>query len=72
MERGLWTGPAAGVLVVGGTAALLLAVLLPETRPANLFGGLGLVLLAAALDSWARWIRRRSAPAPRARVALPR
>ncbi|MGY1824515.1 hypothetical protein [Geodermatophilus sp. SYSU D00079] len=71
MERGLWTGPAAGVLAIGGATALLLAVLLPETRPANLVGGLGLVLLAAALECWAHWSRRRSA-APRTRVALPR
>jgi hypothetical protein len=65
-------GPAAGVLVVGGVTALLLAVLLPETRPANVLGGLGLVLVAAALDSWARWTRRRSTGAVPARVALPR
>ena len=63
-------GPAAGVLVVGGVTALLLAVLLPETRPANLFGGLGLVLVAAALDTWARWTRRRGATAAPARVVL--
>jgi hypothetical protein len=58
----MWTGPATGVLLVGGMTALLFALLLPETRPSGLVGGMGMVLIAAVIDLYARRGRRRSTP----------
>ncbi|NEK57871.1 hypothetical protein GCU56_08300 [Geodermatophilus sabuli] len=61
MERAMWAGPATVVLVVGGMAVLLFALVLPETRPSGLVFGTGLVLVGAVLDLCARVGRRRGA-----------
>jgi hypothetical protein len=61
VQRETWAVPAACVLAVGSTLKLLYAVLLPETRPATLVGGIGLVVLAVALAGYAL-LRRRGHP----------
>ena len=61
MQRVMWAAPAACVLAIGGTAKLLHAVFLPETRPVTLVGGAGFVLVALALGLSALW-RRRGQP----------
>ncbi|MGY1703712.1 hypothetical protein ACI79C_03995 [Geodermatophilus sp. SYSU D00697] len=64
METGTWVGPVAAVLAVGGVTAVFFAAFLPETRPATLVGGLGLLLTALLLDGVARIRRRRAEGGP--------